>query len=508
MSYNVPLSSDFHFTKQRTPQHLTATSGMCSRCTAECRSLCEIGLSCVRGAEATYPIDVGSSQFGSEKLYPVDFSHFNINGRVFGAQGAPADSDLTNITSASLETGIGREHPLALAMPVLLPAIIKLNWEDYFAGAALMGVPAVVGEGAIDKDGEATFDRQGRVTGSPFLARVVGCFKQYDRGVGDLVVQANQDDIEAGVLEYCISALKVTTVEIKFGQAAKGVQACSFLPSLESAIEHKKKGHFVYPDPLDPVVAENFKKGIGPRFKHMGKLPMHTEETLVPYVKQLRELGAKRVFFKMGGFDPEDIEQLIRLASACGVDLVTFDGAGGGTGNSPTKMMNEWGRPAAQLECVVVEVMNRLRETVHPLPDICIAGGFVTEDQVFKGLALGAPYVKLVGICRPAMAAAMRGKSIGEQIAAGAVPDQLKQYGDAVTDIFSGYRELRAHYGSEADRLPPGAVGVYSYLERVGFGLKLLMALNRKFQVGLISRRDILPLSRDAVALLNGEWFY
>ena len=31
---------------------------------------------------------------------------------------------------------------------------------------------------------------------------------------------------------------------------------------------------------------------------------------------------------------------------------------------------------------------------------LAVAGGFTFEDQIFKGLALGAPFVKLVGMAR------------------------------------------------------------------------------------------------------------
>ena len=85
MSLSPFLSSSFNDTKIRTPNHFSSSSGMCSVCTSECSKLCEIGLSAILGAEAAYPTDTNNRQFASEKTYPVDFSHFNINGRVFGA---------------------------------------------------------------------------------------------------------------------------------------------------------------------------------------------------------------------------------------------------------------------------------------------------------------------------------------------------------------------------------------------------------------------------------------
>lgn len=46
---------------------------------------CEIGLSAILGSDAILPFSADKNQFASEKQYPLDFSHFNINGRVFGA---------------------------------------------------------------------------------------------------------------------------------------------------------------------------------------------------------------------------------------------------------------------------------------------------------------------------------------------------------------------------------------------------------------------------------------
>jgi len=77
-----------------TPEHISDFSGMCSVCTANCIGSCEIGLSAIRGSEAIYPYDINVNQFASEKDYPLDFSHFNINGRVFGAMGCAEDANL------------------------------------------------------------------------------------------------------------------------------------------------------------------------------------------------------------------------------------------------------------------------------------------------------------------------------------------------------------------------------------------------------------------------------
>jgi len=148
---------------------------------------------------------------------------------------------------------------------------------------------------------------------------------------------------------------------------------------------------------------------------------MWNPEDLVRRVVELRRLGAERVCFKTGPFDPRDIRAILEIASEAGVDLVTLDGAGGGTGHSPAKMMNEWGMPTVTLETVVHRILGGLATAGKPLPPVAMAGGFATEDQVFKGLALGAPHVRLIAIGRAAMAAASVGRQVGDAIRSGSV---------------------------------------------------------------------------------------
>ena len=149
MSYSPNLSSAFNDTRMRSGQ--TSFSGMCSLCSEHCVGTCEIGLSAMRGEIAVYPTNSGDNQVASEKIMPVDYSHFNINGRVFGAVGIEADADQATIFNVKLERTIGRLHPVRVAMPVVLPAVIKLDWKDYFAGAAMAGVICVIGENALGK---------------------------------------------------------------------------------------------------------------------------------------------------------------------------------------------------------------------------------------------------------------------------------------------------------------------------------------------------------------------
>ena len=494
MTYSPSLGSTMTNTRMRTPQHLSPFSGMCAVCASNCTGLCEIGLSALRGSEAIYPYMTNINQFGSEKNYPLDFSHFNINGRVFGAQGCEEDAFLATFPKADISYSFGLENQVPLKAPFILPAMAKLNWQDYYRGAALAGVVVVIGEDVIAKDPQLVLE-EGRVVSSPLIEKMLGEFRRYDRGYGDIILQGNYDDECYGVLDYAITKLGVRSVELKFGQGSKGIQGMGRVESLADAQRHHKMGYVVYPDPSDPQVIQNYEKGMGQIFEKIGKLPMWNEKILVDRVAGLKALGAQRVCFKVGPYDPQDLLDILKIASKAGVDLVTFDGAGGGSGNSPTKMMNEWGMPTVYMEGALVEILQAMKEKGYALPQVAVAGGFVMEDQVYKGLALGAPYIQLIGIGRGAMSAAMSSKVMAEHIEENKIPKNYEKYGSTVEDIFCGYRELRPSYGEETSSISAGAVGVYSYLNRVATGLKQLMALNRKFALHYITREDIVPLT-------------
>ena len=494
MTYSPTLGSSITNTKMRTPNHISPFSGMCAVCTENCIGFCEIGLSATRGSEAINPFKSDINQFASEKDYPLDLSHFNINGRVFGAVGCEEDPFLATFPKANVNTSFGINNKIKLKTPVILPALAKLNWEDYFAGAALAGTLAFIGESVVDKDPDVVFEN-GKVKDSPLIEAMVSSFRKYYRGYGDIVLQANFDDEYLGVLEYAIKELKIKSVELKFGQAAKGIQGFGKVDTIEKALMFQKRGHIVYPDPSDPIIAENYKKGIGQPFEKIGKLPMWDEEILVKRVAELRDLGAEHICFKTGPYDPKDLVRIIKIGSKAGVDLITFDGGGGGTGHSPSRMMSEWGIPMVYMESLLFDILSKFKEKNYPLPQVAIAGGFTMEDHVFKGLALGAPFVDFIAIGRGAMAAAFSGKQIGQLIDKNKTPKEYQRFGNTKEEIFRDIAILREEYGDEVDNIPTGAIGVYSYLNRISTGLRQLMALNRKFDLKNIDRSDIVPMT-------------
>ncbi len=504
MTYSPHLSSAFHDTKNRST-YLSPQSGMCSFCTEDCAGTCEIAWAAVLGMQTVYPTNTGNNQVASEKDYPIDYSHFNINGHVFGAKGVNATYEEANIFHVGVEREFGKYHKVKLALPIILPALIKLNWQDYFGGAAMAGVCCVIGEDARNKDPELVL-RDGKVVHFPALKKMLDAFRTYYRGYGQIILQCNVEDDMLAVPEYAIKEQGAEAIEFKFGQSAKGTQPVTKLKNREEALKKQQMGSLVHPNPSDAEVIKAYEAGVCPNFYVYGRLPLWEEDYLVPRIQALRDMGAKNIYFKMAGYDPLDLEKVLRLASKAGVDMVTFDGAGGGSGYSPCKMMDEWALPTVAMEDAVCSIVQRLRKEGLWIPAITMTGGFASEDQVFKALAFGNGDVTAIGVCRAAMAAAMTGKKIGDMILAGNTPNSLKPYGNSIEEIYGDLPDLRALYGKEANGFSPGAIGVFSYLNKIAFGIKHFAALNRKFDIQYLDRTDLIPLTRDAKDLMKGKW--
>jgi glutamate synthase domain-containing protein 2 len=264
----------------------------------------------------------------------------------------------------------------------------------------------------------------------------------------------------------------------------------------------RERGYLVLPDPTDPDVADAFEKGVFKEFERHSRVGMVTEESFAERVEQLRKAGAKYIFLKTGAYRPADLARAVLFASRYGLDLLTVDGAGGGTGMSPWRMMNEWGVPPVHLHSLLHRFAARAAERGKHLPALAVAGGFAFEDQIFKGLAMGAPFVKLVGMARAPLAAAMVGKTIGRAIDNEQIPVYVQRFGRSKDEIFLTAGELRKELGNkEFECLPAGALGLYTYYERLALGLRQLMAGSRKFSLEHISRDDIAALTPEAAEI-------
>jgi glutamate synthase domain-containing protein 2 len=195
-----------------------------------------------------------------------------------------------------------------------------------------------------------------------------------------------------------------------------------------------------------------------------------------------------------------DLARAIKFASNAKIDLLTIDGAGGGTGMSPWRMMNEWGVPTVYLECLAYEMCETLKAKGAYIPPIAIAGGLSLEDHIFKAMALGAPYVKAICLGRAIMAAAMVGKTNGKSTA-----EKMEAEGKAPEEgylgLFAVASHLKERFGNDFKKLPAGAIGLYSYVDRLKQGLQQLMAGARKFALPYIDRNDLVSLTREGTSV-------
>ena len=490
-------------TKNRTEGSISRLSGLCATCIDGCIGMCEVGKSAYRGAEAIYPQPFGMVSTAAEKDYPVDLSDFTILGTAVGAEGIESDSDKAIFTNVNLERKVGLNGGIKVKLPVIIgalgsTAIAKNNWEGLAIGAAITGIPLTIGENVCGMDPEAEIVG-GKVVHSPELERRVKLYKDWQQdGYGAIIVQPNIEDTRLGVAEYAISQLGVEAIELKWGQGAKDIGGEVKIEGLNKARLLKERGYILLPDPDSPTVAEAFKQGKFKEFERHSRVGMVTEEAFLARVRDLRQAGAKYISLKTGAFRPADLARALKFCSKAKVDFLTVDGAGGGTGMSPWRMMNEWGIPGVHLWSLTSKFAEKLASKGAHLPDIAFAGGFAFEDQIFKGLALVAPYVKLISMARAPLAAAMVGKTIGKRMAEKQVPIYIERFGTTPEEVFITAPALKERFGSDFARIPTGALGLYTYMERLAQGLRQIMAGSRKFALEYITRDDIAALTEEA----------
>ena len=502
MSYTRINATAATLTKNRTGNDISPFSGMCVTCIEGCPGLCEIGQSALRGSEVIYPQPFGTITAASQKNYPVDLSHFNIMGTAVGAVGIEADSDKATFPNVKVETKVGQGKGIKLRMPIVIPGlgstnIAKNNWDGLAIGAAISGIILTIGENVCGMD-EKSEIKNGKVLQSPELERRVKLYHDWQDEFGAIVLQSNVEDTRLGVLEYGLSKLGIEIVELKWGQGAKDIGGEVKITSLEKAKMLRERGYIVLPDPLDPEVQEAFKNKTFKEFERHSRIGMVEKDSFMKRVKELRDLGAKYVFLKTGAYRPADLARAVKFASEAKIDLLTVDGAGGGTGMSPWRMMNEWGVPTVEIFSLTYQYIDRLAKKGQYVPDVALASGITLEDQMFKVLALGAPYTKLVGMARAPIAAAMVGKTIGNMIEKKKLPPTLEKHGMNIEEIFITSPELKHRYGKKFAQIPAAAIGLYTYVQRLSQGLRQLMCGGRKFALEHISRNDIVSLTKEA----------
>jgi len=507
-------------------------SGLCTLCRADCTGKCETWLSSLRGRKMLYPRDFGFVTAGSSNTIHVGVSYnsLRIRGRLYGAYGLP--KGLTNseddcvFPNVSIETEFGNKVKTKCRIPIMTGAlgstfIAAKYWESFAIGAALVGYPIVVGENVVGVDKKAEF-KNGKVVKAPELDRRIQTYLKYFDGYGAIIVQLNVEDTRNGVAEYVIDKYgDKVIIELKWGQGAKDIGGEIQVTDLEYAKLLRQRGYVVDPDPTKPEVEQAFKSGgikSIARHSRLGYTSLSSwkqvYEAFMKEVERLRKLGFKRITLKTGAYGMEALAMAIKFASDAELDLLTIDGAGGGTGMSPWNMMETWGVPSIYLHAKAYEyakiLENKYKKSKKKkkVVDMAFAGGFAREDHIFKALALGAPYCKLVCMGRALMIPGFVGSNIegvlkpeNKEKVNGMwdkLPAAVAEFGSKPEEIFAGYYDVEKKVGKdEMKNIPFGAIAAYTLADKLAAGLQQLLAGARKFSVTAISRDDLFSANRE-----------
>ncbi len=503
-----------------------AESSLCTLCRADCHGKCETWLSSMVGRKLLYPRDFGTVTAGANNTTHVGVSYnsLRIQGYAYGALGLndhlTSDPDDCIFPNVDLTTEFGNEVKTKCRMPLMTGAlgstfIAAKYWDSFAIGCALTGIPIVIGENVVGVDKESIIEN-GAIKNAPELDRRIDTYLRYYDGYGAIIVQLNVEDTRNGVAEYVAAKYgDKCIIELKWGQGAKDIGGEIQVSSLDYATFLKERGYVVDPNPLLPEVQEAFKNGAIKSFARHSRLGGTNlssvelvREDFMKSVDYLRSLGFARISLKTGSYGMEELAMAIKFASEAKLDLLTIDGSGGGTGMSPWNMMQSWGVPSINLHAKAYEYAATLAANGQDVVDLSFAGGFALEDSIYKGLALGAPFTKLICMGRGLMVPGFLGSNIEGAIHPerrdrlngnwDALPKTVTQYGTTAQEIFSCYYDVEKKVGKEAmAEIPYGALAIWTLGDKLACGIQQLMAGARRFSMDTLTRNDIFAANRE-----------
>ncbi len=508
-----------------------AESSLCTLCRADCQGRCETWLSSLVGRKLLYPRSFGIVTAGANNTTHVGVSYnsLRIQGYAYGVQGL--GENMTNnaddciFPNVNLETEFGNEVKTKIRMPLMTGAlgstfVAEKYWDSFAIGGALVGIPVVIGENVVGVDQKSKINpgetRKGKIEISPELDRRINTYLRYFDGYGAIIVQLNVEDTRNGVAEYVVDKYgEKCIIELKWGQGAKDIGGEIQVTSLDYALFLKERGYVVDPDPTLPEVQEAFENGSIKSFARHSRLGgtnldtvAQVREDFMSSVAYLRGLGFKRISLKTGSYGMEELAMAIKFASDAKLDLLTIDGSGGGTGMSPWNMMQSWGVPSINLHSKAHQYAGMLAAKGQHVVDMSFAGGFALEDHIFKALALGAPYTKLVcmgrGIMIPGFVGANIQGALEPDMRAAVnghwseLPKSVLQVGSTAKEIFAGYFDVQKKVGKdEMKNIPYGSIAFCTLADKLACGLQQLMAGARKFSLDKIARGDLMSGNRE-----------
>jgi glutamate synthase domain-containing protein 2 len=506
-------------------------SGLCTLCRADCTGKCETWLSSLVGRKLLYPRSFGIVTAGSNNTTHVGVSYnsLRIQGYAYGAHGLngelTSDPDDCIFPNVDLTNEFGREVKTKVRMPLMTGAlgstfVAQKYWDSFAIGGALTGIPVVIGENVVGVDRNSKIGtgaaKKGKIESAPELERRIDGYLRYYDGYGGIIVQLNVEDTRNGVAEFVADKYgDKVIIELKWGQGAKNIGGEIQVRSLDYALFLKERGYIVDPDPAVPEVQEAFKNGSIKSFARHSRLGATNMDTVdlvrrdfMRTVEYLRSIGFSRITLKTGSYGMEELAMAIKFATDAGLDLLTIDGSGGGTGMSPWNMMQSWGVPSINLHAKAYEYASILAAKGQQVVDMSFAGGFALEDHIFKALALGAPFTKLICMGRAIMVPGFVGSNIEGALYPERraevngtwpeLPKTVQRVGNHEREIFASWFDVEKKVGKdEMKNIPFGAIAFVTMADKLGCGLQQLLAGARKFSVKQLSRGDIFSGNRE-----------
>ena len=506
-------------------------SSLCTLCRADCVGKCETWLSSMVGRKLLYPRSFGLVTAGANNTSHVGVSYnsLRVQGYAYGSSGLTDgltnDPDDCVFPNVSLKTQFGKKQKTKVKMPLMTGAlgstlIAEKYWDSFAIGGALVGIPVVIGENVVGVDRNSEISgietKQGKIKSAPELDRRIDTYLRYYDGYGAIIVQLNVEDTRNGVAEYVVDKYgDKCIIELKWGQGAKNIGGEIQVRSLDYATFLKDRGYVVDPDPSKADVRQGFEQGAIKSFARHSRLGGtnlssvdQVQEDFMNSVAYLRSIGFERITLKTGSYGMEELAMAIKFATDAELDLLTIDGSGGGTGMSPWNMMQSWGVPSVILHAKAYEYASILSAKGKSVVDMSFAGGFALEDHIFKALAVGAPYTKMVCMGRAVMIPGFLGANIEGAIYPerraevngnwNELPKNVLEIGKTADEIFSCYHDLEDKLGKdEVGRIPYGAIAFYTLADKLGCGLQQLMAGARRFSLNKITRQEIFSGNRE-----------
>jgi hypothetical protein len=183
---------------------------------------------------------------------------------------------------------------------------------------------------------------------------------------------------------------------------------------------------------------------------------------------------------------------ILKWSSRARIDLLTVETAAAVAEPQPVFLPFNSPPPDLHLHAAAAEFVARLAAKGERVPDLALAGGFHTEEDLFKALALGGPFVSAVqmegidsGVCP---------SSTSSRIAAH--PELNDRFGEQIDALYACREQVAELVGREMGGVPMAAVGALARVQRLADGLRRIAAAARCFNVAAIGRHCLTSLTR------------